>query len=103
MDRSENALGGRLPLLSPAALQGEQAQLYQVLTSTMVSWASASGFRGATEDGRLIGPFNPFLYSTGITPGFLKWMEAETKHTSLSKRVHEVVVLSVGAVWNSAF
>ena len=103
MERSKDVLGGRLPLLDPRTLEGEQAQLYQVLNSTLVSWAAASGFRGATEDGKLIGPFNPYLYSTGITPGFLKWMEADAKHTSLNKRVHEVVILSVGAVWKSSF
>ena len=103
MGRSEDVLGGRLPLLDSRAREGEQAQLYQVWNSTLVSWADASGFRGATEDGKLIGPFNPYLYSTGITPGFLKWMEADAKHTSLNKRVHEVVILSVGAVWKSSF
>lgn len=103
MKRNDDALGGRLPLLEPGALKGEQAQLYQVMNSTLVSWANANGFRGATEDGKLIGPFNPYLYSTGITPGFLKWMEADANHTSLNKRVHEVVILSVGAVWKSPF
>ncbi len=103
MERSEDALGGRLPLLDPRTLKGEQAELHHTLASTLVSWANASGFRGATDDGRLIGPFNPYLYSTGITPGFLKWMEADAKHTSLNKRVHEVVILSVGAVWKSPF
>lgn len=103
MERNDDASGGRLPLLDPRALKGEQAQLYQVMNSTLVSWANANGFRGATEDGKLIGPFNPYLYSTGITPGFLKWMEADANHTSLNKRVHEVVILSVGAVWKSPF
>lgn len=103
MKRNDDALGGRLPLLDLRALKGEQAQLYQVMNSTLVSWANANGFRGATEDGKLIGPFNPYLYSTGITPGFLKWMEADANHTSLNKRVHEVVILSVGAVWKSPF
>ena len=100
---SDARLGGRLPLLDPAKLEGEQEELYGLLSSTLVSWADESGFKGATEDGRLIGPFNPFLYSTGITPGFLAWMQAEGKRTSLGKRVHEVVILSVGAVWQSPY
>ena len=103
MRRTDDLLGGRLPLLDPEALEGEQAELYRTLTTTLISWADASGFRGATDDGKLIGPFNPYLYSTGITPGFLKWMEADSKHTTLDKRVHEVVILSVGAVWRSPF
>lgn len=103
MEDNETALGGRLPLLDPKALQGDQKQLYDVMNSTLVAWANKNGFKGKTEDGKLIGPFNPYLYSTGITPGFLKWMQADGEHTRLSKRVHEVVILSTGAVWKSPY
>jgi hypothetical protein len=98
---NNTTLGGRLPLLDPEELEGDQKKLYELLDSTLISWADASGFKGKTDDVKLIGPFNPFLYSTGITPGFLQWMQAESKHTSLDKRVHEVVFLSTGAVWQS--
>jgi 4-carboxymuconolactone decarboxylase len=103
MDNNEATLGGRLPLLDPKRLEGDQKKLYELLDSTLIAWADASGFKGKTEDGKLIGPFNPYLYSTGITPGFLQWMQADSKHTSLNKRVHEVVILSVGAVWKSPY
>ena len=103
MANSEAALGGRLPLLDPASLEGDQKKLYELLDSTLISWADSNGFKGKTEDGKLIGPFNPYLYSTGITPGFLQWMQADSKHTTLSKRVHEVVILSVGTVWKSPY
>jgi 4-carboxymuconolactone decarboxylase len=103
MDDNNATLGGRLPLLDPKALEGDQKKLYELLDSTLISWADASGFKGKTDDGKLIGPFNPFLYSTGIAPGFLQWMQAESKHTSLDKRVHEVVILSTGAVWQSPY
>ena len=103
MDTDFEKLGGRLPLLDPTALQGEQRELYHTLFDTLVSWAESNGFRGATDDGRLIGPFNPYLYSPGITPGFLKWMQADGQHTSLSKRVHEIVILTVGALWRSPY
>ena len=103
MDNNQATLGGRLPLLDPQQLEGDQKKLYETMDSTLISWADASGFKGKTEDGKLIGPFNPYLYSTGITPGFLEWMQADSKHTSLNKRVHEVVILSVGAVWKSPY
>jgi hypothetical protein len=103
MDDNNTTLGGRLPLLDPKDLEGDQKKLYALLDSTLISWADASGFKGKTDDGKLIGPFNPFLYSTGITPGFLQWMQAESKHTSLDKRVHEVVILSTGAVRQSPY
>jgi 4-carboxymuconolactone decarboxylase len=103
MNDNESKLGGRLPLLDPKTLEGDQKKLYELMDSTLISWADASGFKGKTEDGKLIGPFNPYLYGTGITPGFLQWMQADSKHTSLNKRVHEVVILSTGAVWKSPY
>ena len=30
-------------------------------------------------------------------------MQADSKHTTLSKRVHDIVILSTGAVWQSAY
>jgi len=97
------ALGGRLPLLDPAGLNEAQRSLYDRLVNTMVRWADQSGFQSRTEDGRLIGPFNPVLLSPGIAPAFLDLQEAEQAHTSLSERVRQVVILSVGAVWRSDY
>ena len=102
-DVATAALGGRLPLIDPKGLEGDQKKLYDLMDSTLVRWADESGFRGETDEGELIGPFNPYLYSTGITPGFLQWMQADADHTTLGKRVHEVVILSTGAVWKSPF
>ena len=59
--------------------------------------------QGQDRDGKLIGPFNPNLYGVGITPAWVRLVEAESKRTSLDKRVHEVVILSVGAVWRSPY
>lgn len=102
MRMTEAELGGRLPLIDPKTLEGDQKRLYEQMNSTLVPWAEANGFKGNTADGKLIGPFNPYLYSP-ITTGFLQWMQADSKHTSLSKRVHEVVILSTGAVWQSPY
>jgi 4-carboxymuconolactone decarboxylase len=103
MEVSEDMLGGRLPLLDPKKLEGEQKRLYDLIDSTLISWAEASGFRGKTGTGKVIGPFNPNLYSVGITPTWIQLVQAESTTTSLSKRVHEVVILSVGAVWNAPY
>ena len=67
MLKSNQYLGGRLPLLDPKMLSPDQRDLYQRLDRTMISWATATGFQGKTEDGCLIGPFNPILYSPGIS------------------------------------
>jgi 4-carboxymuconolactone decarboxylase len=103
MDNSESKLGGRLPLLDPKALEGEQKKLYEELDATLVSWAGESGFQGKTEDGKFIGPFNPDLYGVGITPAFLQFLQAESKTTSLDKRLREVVILSTVAVWKAPY
>lgn len=103
MQFDETTLGGRLPLLNPNELEGDQSKLYELLDSTLISWAGASGFKAKTEEGRFIGPFNPNLYSTGITPAWVRLVQDEAKQTSLDKRVHEVVVLSVGSVWKSPY
>lgn len=103
MTTIDSGLGGRLPLIDPRTLAGDQRGLYDTLRSTLVTWADASGFRGMTDDGRLIGPFNPYLYSTGITPGFLSWMQADSEHSTLDKQTHEIVILTVGALWQSPY
>ena len=96
-------LGGRLELLDPAGLTGAQRAVYDRLSATMVRWADESGFQSTTDGGRLIGPFNPVLLSPGITPAFLDLQDAEQANTSLDERVRQVVILSVGAVWRSAY
>ena len=103
MPARTNPLGGRLPLLDPDELSGAQREVYDRIVATMVPWADATGFLSRTEDGRLIGPFNPVLLSPGVTSGFLDLQEAEGKHTSLSERVRQVVILTVGAVWGSDY
>jgi 4-carboxymuconolactone decarboxylase len=103
MTDTESRVGGRLPLIDLVTLSGAQKDLYDTLHSTLISWADNNGFTGITNDGKLIGPFNPFLYSTGITPGFLAWMQADSAHSTLDKQTHEVVILTVGAVWQAPY
>ena len=95
------ALGGRLPLLSPADFQSDAQSLYDRLTKGRLS--SASPFTSRINTGELIGPFNASLYAPAIGGGFIEFHEAEEHATPLSARVREVVILSVGAVWASAY
>ena len=96
-------LGGRLPLFRPAELTAEQKAVYDAIGRTMVPWAEKSGFQSKTEDGALIGPFNSTLLSPAISPAFMKLQEAEAENTSLSERVRQVVILSVGSVWQAPY
>ena len=94
-----HGLGGRVALLDPQSLTGAERRTYDTIDKTMVPWADEAGFRSKTLDGKLIGPFNSILFSPGITDSFLALQQAEQKHTTLSDRVRQVVILTVGAVW----
>ena len=96
-------LGGRLPLLDPQALSIGQKEIYDRVNTTMIPWADGAHFQSKTDDGRLIGPFNPILFSADISACFLDLHDGEEKHTSLSERVRQVVILAVGAVWKSDY
>jgi 4-carboxymuconolactone decarboxylase len=103
MSESDQSLGGRLPLLDPAQYTTAQRAASERLANTMVPFADSVGFQTKTSDGRLIGPFNPALYSPGVSAGFGDFMQAEARSTSLDNRVRQVVILAVGAVWKSAY
>ena len=93
----------RLPLLRPDALNPEQKKVYDRMMTEQVPWATKSGFEAATPDGRLLGPFNALLYAPEVGQAYLDYFTQEKKNTSLSERVHEVVILAVGAAWHSAY
>ena len=99
MPPRSHGLGGRIPLMDPEGLTPPQKATYDVIERTLVPWAEAAGFKASTADGRLIGPFNSILLSPEITASFLALQEAEKKHTTLTERVRQVVILTVGAVW----
>ena len=98
-----NALGGRLPLYGSEELDPAQKSLFDWLMNVAVPWAEAADFEARTETGRLIGPFNPALLTPDISSAFLDLAVAEQKHTSLSKRSREVIILTVGAVWQAPY
>ena len=93
----------RLPLLTPDKLNLTQKQLYDRMEQKQVPWAAKAGFQAETVDGRLLGPFNALLYAPEVGQAYLDYFAAEKQHTSLSERVHEIVILTVGAAWNSAY
>ena len=90
------SLGGRVPLFDPHALTAAQKAVYDSMVKDMVPWAKAAGFTAMLEDGRLVGPFNTILESPGIAAAFLALQAAEQKHTTLSKRLRQVVILTLG-------
>ncbi len=103
MASSEQNLGGRVPLFDPQALTTSQKTVYDSINSHMVPWAESSGFTAKLPDGKLIGPFNMILASPEIAASFLALQASEQAHTSLSERVRQVIILTVGAVWKSDY
>src|SRR5260370_16880270 len=85
-------LGGRLPLLDPQALSIGQKDIYDRLNTTMIPWADGAHFQSKTDDGRLIGPFNPILFSPDISARFLDLHDGEEKHTSLNNLTPPVLI-----------
>ena len=96
-------LGGRLPLADPATLTSAQQVLFNSLKSTWVVYATQLGVQATTEDGRLIGPFNAFLLHPEVATKLSEFQAAEATFTTLSKRVREVVIIVVGAVWHAEY
>ena len=73
------------------------------MTATAVPLAEAAHFQARTDDGQLIGPFNAVLLSPDIASSFMQLQYAEAQHTSLTERTRQVVILTVGAVWQAAY
>jgi 4-carboxymuconolactone decarboxylase len=69
------------------------------MTASWAPWADKAGFQAKLPDGRWIGPFNPLLLSPVLSRAFLHLQSVEKMGTSLSERVRQVVILTVGAVW----
>ena len=99
----EDYLGGRLALLRTANLSIAQRELYDYLVDTKLRQFTTAGITGQLEDGRLIGPFNPFLYSPSAGRAFNGWMDAQSSSTFLTPKASQVVILTVGAVWQSQY
>lgn len=103
MTVKEITLGGRLPLSDREALQPAQKELFDWLTDQAVPWAEGAGFQAGIESGQLIGPFNPALLTPAISKAFFEFVLVEHENTSLSQRAREIVILSVGAVWQAPY
>jgi 4-carboxymuconolactone decarboxylase len=101
--RQPQGFGGRIPLVRPDFMSDEQKQVYDRINASTVPWATNAGFRVKADGGGLLGPYNSQLLNPGTDAGYLDMLDAEKKHTSLSERVREVIILSVGAVWKADY
>ena len=103
MSDQSPSLGGRIKLLPPELLRPDQKRLYDAIFKRMVPWAEKSGFQAAAENGSLLGPFNSMLLSPRLGEASLLGVEAEREYTSLTPRIREIIILTVGEVWRAAY
>ena len=103
MDVGSDRKNARLPLLDPAALNPDQHEVYERMQASTLPWARKSGFAAEAGDGELLGPFNAFLYSPELGAAQLNYLKTERDATCLDARVREVVILTVGAVFESRY
>jgi 4-carboxymuconolactone decarboxylase len=89
MSAQTETLGGRLPLLDPSTLSPAQKETYEHLNKTWIPWANGVPFQSKLEDGRLIGPFNPILFSPAISSSFLALRPSITVFTRAPRRTGE--------------
>lgn len=103
MAEPSRSLGGRLPLFDPADLTEAQQSLFDKLKATWIKYAGQTGVKATTDDGRLIGPFNPFLLHPEVTEKLSDLQVAELANTTLPPRAREVVVIMTGAEWRADY
>lgn len=99
MTNDPEHLGGRTALLEPSALTALQRTVYDTINTKMVPWAEKAGFTAKLSDGRLVGPFNTVLLSPEMAEAFLNLQAVEGSNTTLAQRVRQVVILTIGAVF----
>ena len=85
----------RLPALPAEGLDPERRALDAKLREGVDRYLQ--GFVSARSDGALIGPFPPMLHFPEFGGPAWDLFLALAEHTTLSKPVHEVVILRVGA------
>jgi 4-carboxymuconolactone decarboxylase len=100
---NDDELGGRLELREPAELDPDARRLYDALQEGPLQRGREFGYRAELPDGRLIGPFNPFLLTPEVSLGLLEWGEAEVRTSSFDERTRQVVTLAVGSAWKSGY
>jgi 4-carboxymuconolactone decarboxylase len=96
-------VSSRLSALRPADLDGAQRALYDSLLANEVPLFEKAGVEVVAADGSLLGPFNPLLLSPVLGAAQLDVFRADKASSSLSRRVHEIVILVVGAAWGSEY
>jgi 4-carboxymuconolactone decarboxylase len=96
-------VSSRLPALRPSDLEPSQRRLYESMVANEVPLFEQAGVEVRAPDGALLGPFNPLLFSPVLGAAQLEAFRADKADSALSRRVHEIVILTVGAALDSDY
>jgi len=91
----------RLPLIAPADLTPEQKPLYDAMRKGIAS--NFNAFKVLSDDGALMGPWNPWLHEPAIGKAIWELTLAMTAQATLPDNVRQIVILVVGARFDAAY
>ena len=103
MTGTEDHLADRLRLRQWDELDGAQRETYLEIHRYIVPMADTAVFTTKLDDGRLIGPINPFLVSPAICAACMRLTAVEARESALDARVRQVVILTVGTVCKASY
>src|SRR5271170_5561371 len=91
----------RLPLIAPADMTAQQKSLYDDMRKGIAS--NFNAFKVLSDDGALMGPWNPWLHEPGIGKAIWDLTLAMTANATLPDNVRQIVILVVGARFDAAY
>ncbi len=91
----------RLDYIKPADLTPEQKPLYDDMKKGIET--NFKGFKAISEDGALIGPWNPWIKFPAIGGPVWELVKTLSSKPTLPKPVREVAILVTGAKFHSGY
>jgi alkylhydroperoxidase family enzyme len=91
----------RLPLIDPASLSPEQRPVYEDMRQGIA--ANFKGFATIDGQGRLLGPWNPWLHEPKFGNPIWQLTKALSIAPGLPRPVREVAILVTGAHFRAAY
>lgn len=91
----------RLPLLSPGDLTAEQQLLHADMTAGIAE--NFNGFKAADSEGRLLGPWNPWLHDPRTGGPVWELTKTLSAHSCLPANIRQLALLVVGVDFDAAY
>ncbi|CZR58871.1 uncharacterized protein PAC_08763 [Phialocephala subalpina] len=92
----------RIPPIKPSDLTAEQKDAYDYMSQKADEFFG-DAFTYKKDDGSLIGPFAPFLYTPALGKPFFDFVGAVSQIPGLPGTAREVVILATGAHYKGVY